>query len=268
MRLLLLLLAACTTTPADTDTDTGTASDTASDSGTETDTERTDLAHFTGAVMDDAGAPLDGARVSVCRAICRTQTVDSTGLFDFQVEPETHSIHVEPPHDQSVAHASALFPLTFAANEERDVTVTLPLAGTPRPLPTGAAAELDLDGVLLTLQDGDLAVALSPDPVLQVSGARLAPELYPPLQLDGDVLAVWYLSPYNAGSNAGVPVAIALEPGVVTGGEALRLWRADYATFSWVDDGEVLANSDGTRLEGSALLHGLTTLALVRTPAP
>ncbi|MDP2312230.1 MAG: hypothetical protein Q8P41_04940 [Pseudomonadota bacterium] len=84
MRLLLLLLLACTGAPKD---DTGSAADTDTDTDADTDTDTdadTDVVRnsaISGMVVFEDGSPASGMEVQICSTVCRYLTTDAAGYF-------------------------------------------------------------------------------------------------------------------------------------------------------------------------------------------
>ncbi len=235
-------------------TDTGDTGDTEEDLGP--------AGQLHGTVRDAEGDPVEGAQVNLCLAICSTAQTDAQGAYAFDpLVVGAYSFHVVPPQGSGLAEPLIPWPIEEDTNPTLDVV--LPPLEAEVALPTGARAEIEAaPGLFLTLQQGDLKVVFA-DPPTAVAGARVAEADRLPMDVGGEVLAVWYLSPYEASAEevGGMPFRIANDLGL-SEGQTAQLWRASYWDFAFVSVG--LLEAQGDFLVNDALrLPELTTLVLV-----
>jgi hypothetical protein len=262
MRLLWLIpLVGCTgteavdTEQADTDTDT----DTDADSDADTDADA-DLASLNGTVTDPAGNPVEGARVNVCRLVCQTRTTDVSGqyVYDATLGAQTSSFYVFPPDGTS--WVTPMITVTLAADEVRTLDVPLSAPTDQAPIPD-IAAEVELSGLLLTVGKDTLEPAeftTLPDDIV----VAYRSDNWLPIETPGTVVAVWYLSPFEATSEQGLPLRIQDQWDLPQGGQYEVYAASTPANYTWFDLGTLTVGADGV-LDGDVTVPLLTTLALV-----
>ncbi|MES2642425.1 MAG: carboxypeptidase-like regulatory domain-containing protein [Myxococcota bacterium] len=266
MASILSLLLACTGEPS-TPEDTALLTETDTDPPDEDDTgdtaEPTPMASLTGTLTDADGAPTEGVRVNVCRVLCKTVQTDAGGAWGFAaIEAWTAMFYVTPA--ASTGFATPMGVLTLAEDEERVLDVVLDTFDPPRPLPSSASEVEVSDGLFLTLGADILEPAPLTDLPSEVAAVRVPTAHRLPVELDGELLDTWYLSPWEATSESGVGVRLANTWGLAPGDRA-RVWAAsEPTTYAWLDAGELVVTEDGLMLEGDVALPILTTLALVR----
>lgn len=265
---LVALLAACAggdaTDPVDDTTDT-------TDTTADTDTGDTDIdvptgpLVLSGALRDAAGALVNsGIRVQYCRGdACRTAHDVTDGVFHFyDVEAGVGSFEVVNL-DETSGRISVFAPFTLDGTEQT-LDVVIPNAGTPGELPASTGWVNVAEGLKLQLMEGQLSPPTPFDPaVTEVAGARAVEDALPVEGAVGDVLAVYYLEPFNA--EAGTPIQVQIANSwALTSGDA-GLWSADYATSTWSKVGDLVDDGAGNLETGSGL-NKLTTLAVIRNP--
>jgi hypothetical protein len=264
----ILLLPACTPSDGTDDTaDTVADRDDSSDSSeTPVDTADTgDLpmnASVSGTVLDLGGNAVVDARTNVCREACQFDYTDTDGSYAIiGLKPWPATYYIAPPDGLGLAHP--LVPLTLGDAEQRALHAVVPPLDPGRPIPTTAAEVEVTDGLYLTLGVDTLTPAAFTElgdevaAVLVPEGARL------PVEIEGSVVALWYLDPFEATAERGIPVRIDNAWGLPPG-QALELHFAhEPYDPGWELAGTLVVSLDGTRLEGDATIGILTTLALI-----
>lgn len=242
--------------PADTDeTDTDAPEDDTA--------EPIPMAALSGTVRDANGAPLEDVRVNVCRMLCKTVNPNANGEWAYgAIEAWTAMFYVTPDEGSGYAHPMVV--LTLAEGEARVLDVVVDALDAPRPLPATASEVEVTDGVFLTLGADILEPAPLTDLPSEVAAVRVPEAHRLPIELEGELLDVWYLSPWEATSESGVRVRLANAWGLAPGDRA-RVWAAsEPTTYAWLDAGELVVTEDGLMLEGDTALPILTTIALVK----
>jgi hypothetical protein len=209
-------------------------------------------------IVDGGGQPGAGWQVFlVSGTLDRMGETDAQGRSTFEdVEPGSYSLHVSPPDGL----AEPLVLLSFEEGEHKELLLEAPQlepgsALGEEPQYVQVAAGLELEAAL-----GDLQPALFDPEVEALAGARLEP--FPPFDgLSAEVLAVWYLHPFDAVAPQGLPIRVTQSLGLASG-EQGRVWVASYSTMSWLDAGTLV--SDGTLLTGDARMPRLSTVVITR----
>lgn len=258
---LALLCTACTSGPAVETDDTDTIDTDTTDTET-TDTEVTPVGSSTleGAIVNAAGAAIDGARVQFCRgANCLTRHTDATGTYAFEdILDGPGSFEIIPP--EGTDYAIAFTPIDLEDDATLSVDVTMLPLGAPVSIPA-TAAELEItDGVYVTLGEGELEPPLFVDDATEVAGVDATATPMPVQLLEGTVLAMYYLAPFDFHATAGAPIELRNDWGLADG-EA-ELYVAVYETSTWDKVGDLTVSGD--RLVSSGGLHLISTIAVVR----
>jgi hypothetical protein len=261
----LLVLAACAGSDATdpVDTDSGVDSPTETDTDTDTSPEEPAVVVLAASLVDAAGAPLSsGFRVQYCRGIaCFVGEQEASGAYVFSDLPagpgsfEVFDI-TDPP-----THVTVFAPITVDGATRRELTVTVPNM-TPTDLPA-TVGEVTFGGCHMEVGAGSLSAGspLDPDPT-SMAVVRATTPLPVENGPTGEVLGVWYVWPFDAEAEDGIPLAIDNTWGVASG-EA-SLWFADYDTSTWIELGDM--TEDAGRIGPPTPLPKLTTFALVRKP--
>lgn len=243
----------------DTEADADTDADSDTDSDADTDVE--EMAAMSGSVVDAGGDPVEGARVNLCKEVCRTVMTDSTGAFDFP-NFEADWVHAFDVVDPSGTYMTPLSLVRAEADENRTgVTVTMLTPDVTVTVPTGAAATLDLCGVKITMSVDDLKLPFGTDG--EAGACAVVPEAawMPWDELPGTALAVWYLAPFDAVSEDGLEFSISnAHLGLADG--TYHAWAAEYAHTEWSDAGTLTVSGDTISTDGK--LHVLSTLIIVQ----
>lgn len=262
----LFLLAACAGGDAtdDTDaTDTDSSADTPADTDTDTTPEEPAVVVLAASLVDASGAALtSGFRVQYCRGIaCFNGEQEASGAYvfsDLPAGPGSFEVFdvTDPP-----THVTVFAPITVDGETRRELTVTVPDMA-PVDLPA-SVQEVTFGGCHMEVGEGSLSAGspLDPDPTSMAvvrATAALPIENGP----TGEVLGVWYVWPFDAEAEDGIPLAIDNSWGVASG-EA-SLWYADYDTSSWIEIGDMTDTAG--RISPPTPLPKLTTFALVRKP--
>ncbi|HMV67268.1 MAG TPA: hypothetical protein PKA64_10490 [Myxococcota bacterium] len=255
-----------TDTPQD-DTDTTGTSDSAPID--DTDVPYDGELNLTGAIRDGAGAIItEGARVQYCRGTACVSAHDfRAGTYRFfDLDAGVGSFEVVNT-SADARRPSVFVPITVDAST-RTVDVVVPDLGPDRALGP-ARAWLDLgDGLSIEAGADDVTPASPFDPaVTAIAAARVTDDALPIEGLEGTLIAMFYLAPFDAEAEAGLSVRFA--PGDLPGpalasGEA-ELFYADYADSTWKRLGDLTDDGLGN-LAPAAALPKLSTLVILRKP--
>ena len=99
-----------------------------------------------------------------------------------------------------------------------------------------------------------------------MAGARLTEAQWPQIDLDGTVIDIWYVSPFEFHAKPLMPVRFANDR-TFEDGTILQVWNGSYDAQRWLLAGTVTAK--GAWLEGDAELTVTSTVLLVQpTPPP
>ena len=265
--LLALPLIACgdkddTSTPeGDTDTDTDTDSDTDADTDTDTDTDASGT--FAGTVLTRDGSAGVG-EVQLCSSFCMTTQLDGEGGFLFSNLPtDRYGFHVELGHEV----AQGLF--MFDAESAVENTMASPYYALEwqqeTELDAGATGTVHVGGNFMLAVDTDtmsLPLGVS-DYIIQ--GVYVSPDFYPDTSsIDGDIVGLWYLGPFNASFDPPAAFSIQTDLGVAAGTE-LQILCADYLGADWASGGTATVQDNGTITtdSGAGVLY-TTAVALVQ----
>ena len=243
----------------DSDTDAGSDTEMDSDSDSDTDSDTWGTSLF-GQIVDESGAGMEGVRVNLCRQVCTTTTTAADGTYSMPGLPiDRYSLHIETHGDLLNTDPSMPFDLV-ESDMELDVIVP---ATTAINLPV-SAAELEIaTDLLITAAAGDVTLLFEEDPTA-ISAARVAMADAPPVDVSGQIQAIWYLEPWSAEADGGLSLRIRDTFGGDTSANYV-LWQSDYDSSEWVSLGNL--TSDGSYLTGSAALTTFDTLVLVRVLA-
>lgn len=217
-----------------------------------------------GTVTDQSGAPVAGAVVSVCQEICVTIVSAEDGSFCAEEIPDGwHALKVAPPRCTS-GFATAHTPVIYEAGESRTFPMVLPPLGDAVDLPASADEREVAPGLFVTAGSGQLT-AVFRDPAETLAGARLADAEHPVVDLDGTVVDVWYLYPFEFEAKPAMPVRFANDRSLPDGTE-LVVYNGSYDAQRWLEVGTVTAQ--GAWLEGDAALSVSSTVVLLEPPPP
>ncbi len=258
---LVFSLAACTGTPAETDTSGET--DTVDTVDTETD-DPGPQGTLEGTVIDDAGAPVAGARVNFCRGVCATTETDAQGHYSTLVTAQVGSFYVR----EESALLDAIVPLAVAENETRTVDVTLFHAETTVTIPA-VADEIEVGpGFFLTVGVDTLEPAIFEDLGTTIASTQVPVAQVLPIEVDaahGALVAAYYFAPFEAFSTSGLPFRIDNTFGLPANTALVAFAASGPDLYTWLPAGEVAVSADGTSIEGGSLPI-LTTLVLFQAP--
>ncbi|MBX2797326.1 MAG: carboxypeptidase-like regulatory domain-containing protein [Myxococcales bacterium] len=264
----MLLLGACsgtTTDPDTTDTDepdvveTGTPSETGCEERVPSRAcEAADP--LTGTVTNAAGEPLPGAWIRFCKGeTCFFGTADDAGDFCIEAAPAGwHAFAVSPPIC-SDGYTAAVTPVEFEDGQTRTLDMTLQEVGPATPLPATPEEIEVADGLFLTVGAGQLTADFE-DPATEITGARVPEAEWPTLDIEGQVVDVWYVSPFEFKAEPKMPVRFANDRSLPDG-TVLHVLNGSYKAQAWIDAGTVTAKGDW--LEGGEDLGVTSTVVLV-----
>jgi hypothetical protein len=267
--LLPLLLFACSgdskDPPADDTDDTTTDTDTGF---TDTDGGSDDPIVLRGVLKDVDGALITaGLRLQYCRgADCRTPQDFADGAYAFRGVPTGPGSFETVTIGGSIRYANAFAPINVTEGVERELDAVVPVLGPEVAIPATEAELQPAPGLFLTLADDKLDRPSAFEDVPTAIAGVDATEWHLPVEgVAGEVLAMYYLWPFNAPSTSGpIPVKLT-DRWSLNSGEA-ELWAGDYYTSSWIKVGDLDDNADVLTPAGGGGLDRLTTVLVVRKP--
>ncbi|MCK6521187.1 carboxypeptidase-like regulatory domain-containing protein [Myxococcota bacterium] len=243
----------------DADADTDSDSDTDTEEGIPAD------ATMTGKVVDESGKAIEGARVSMCKTLCRTSFTDASGAYSFPaLEGFTHSFEIVI---SSGGWATPLAPITLVAAQENVLDAVGVKFSDSQAMPATPKEVEVVEGLYITVGADQIKLPFGADGSM-VSGVRVAAASQLPVELTGEVIQTWYLGPFDGHAiDAHLPFRMDNLWGL-TAGETLEVWAADYALAAWVSAGTVTVSADGLTLESDGEgIPVLSTLVLLRPGA-
>jgi hypothetical protein len=186
---------------------------------------------------------------------------DSTGAFDFP-NFEADWVHAFDVIDPSGTYLAPLTLVRAEKDENRTgVAVTMLPPDATATIPSGAASDVDLCGVTLTVSVDELTLPFGTDG--EAGACAFVPESawIPWDELPGTAVAVWYLAPFDAVSEDGLEFSINnAHVGLADG--TYHAYAAEYAHTEWSDAGEITVSGDSITSDGK--LHVLSTLIIVQ----
>lgn len=262
----LLLLLACGEKETPSDDSPTTEGDADADSDTDTDTDSDTAveasASLTGTITDSDGNPIQGARVSMCKLVCRTDATDASGNYEIaSLEPWAHSFEVVVPVD---GYSTPLVPLTMSADTAHTQNSVVPMLGAAQATPQSPREVEVTSGVWVTFGLDTIELPFGEDGA-QTAGVLVPQSAWLPVELDGTVLAMWYLTPFDAhAASANLPFRLRNDWGL-TPGTQVQAWAADYNAAEWRSAGTMTVSQDGATLENDGTgLPVLATLVIVQ----
>lgn len=223
-----------------------------------------------GSLRDPGGAVLTSLRVQFCRdTTCTVGTVDADGYTVANLTPGVGTLQVIAPGEADPPLAPVVLPLEAVADRVRTVDLVVPSLQTWTLLPTRFPVQREVaDGVWLTIAPGQIE---APTPLLPAPthvGAARATDGAPRLDgAPGELVALFYLAPWDHPSRTPLPVRFRNDVGAASG--ALELWQVSSEAHAWVrvdvldDDGD--GNLQPRTVAG---IDRLTPLAILRPPTP
>lgn len=148
-----------------------------------------------GVVVDDASAPLSGAKVQVCNAsLCVIASADTTGAFHATVPPGAGY------HAMAHAPGNTSAGIRIVGDVAADIALTAPIVvptlGTAIPFSNGTAD--------VTI---DLTLATDATDIPTIAAASIPQEQWPAFATSGNVVAVWALAPWATHDAIDVTIA-------------------------------------------------------------
>ena len=214
-------------------------------------------ATLSGVVHYTDGSPFDGASVNLCHDACRIANTDTDGTFMFEnVQTCPQALDIPGGGD---AYATPITILDFEDQEERDVTITMVEHGGWMDTPSNTAEVEIAAGLFVTVGVNDLDLLFGD--VTQVAGANVPLAHALPVDVAGDLIAMYHLEPFDAVAVPAMPVRIANTFGLIDG-DTVEVWTASYHKYAWVNGGTLTANGDW--LEGDATIEVVSTTALLK----
>jgi len=250
-------------TDTDTDADTDTDSDTDADTDTDTDGDTDSDGTFSGTVLSADGLPGVG-EVQLCSSFCMTTDLNGDGGFLFSNLPtDRYGFHVELGHD--VAQGLFMFDVESGMDN--------PMASPYYAMDWEHETELEAGATGTVSMGGDLFVAVDTDTLTLplgtsdyiIYGASVPDAFWPDIgSIDGELVALWFLGPFNAAFDPPASFSIQQDFGLEEGTE-LNVLVADYLGADWASGGTATVQGDGTIVNdtGSGILY-TTAFALVK----
>jgi len=155
-------------------------------------------------------------------------------------------------------------PLPLASEEVKSLDVTMLELGDEKTLP-GTAHEVEIVPGFFVDIGSDIIELPFGSNAETVSGVYVPEEHRPPVDLEGTVIGMWYLEPYDAEAEEGLAVRIQDQWSSVQGAN-YEVKVASYAHFSWLDAGSLALGEDGF-FTGDAKLPVVSTVVLLDTAA-
>ncbi len=240
------------------DTDSTTPTDSETDTGGDPTGGTTTPQALSVTLRDPAGAGMGGINVNFCNAAgCRSGPTAADGSISFD-NVELVPYALEPIAAEGSGLATPLVPLTFAADEVKAFDLVVPPLGPASPL--GSTSEEEFQGLFVTVGAAGIQEPAFHEPATEIAGVLADPAAWPPINLPGTVLAVWYLAPFNYAAPAGLPTRITNSYGLADGATA-HVYVGSYDDFAWLDGGTVTAG--GGFLTGASLPL-LSTVVLIQ----
>lgn len=247
-------------TPADDSAVEGDA-DTDADTDTDTDTDAVPLdASLQGTITTLGGAPMSNVRVQMCRELCRTAMTDASGAYEFPaLEGFTHSFEVVILED---GWPTPMVPLTLVAETPHTLDALVPEYTDEVAMPA-SPAEVTVGALTLTVGLDELSLPFGADDSA-VRAVQVPEAAWLPVEGAAEVVAMWYIGPFDAHADSPMPFQLTNELGL-SPGDTVQAWAADYVAAEWVSAGEMTVSEDGALLVNDGTgLPILSTLALVR----
>ena len=254
-------------TASETDADTDADADTDTDTDTDVDTGEEATGSVSGTVVWEDGSPAEGVQVRLCYHSCRAVLADGSGAFSYEnVEAVGQTLQAVVLGDLGYATPNAL--VVVPADEARtlDDPIVVPTFATSEAL--SSAAEIAADGGLVIQADPDAMTVGSYTPTtdLFVASRQMDPSAagLPFDELDGEVVAMWYLGDFDVTASPAFPFTVSGLDGL-TPGEQLEVRTLSNEDKAWTLDGTATVGEDGTVTsdDGGGIAH-LTTMLLVR----
>lgn len=157
--------------------------------------------------------------------------------------------------------AIAFVPYTMGEGEVTlDHTVNSMGDGVMLPDPR---AEVEVtSNLFVTVGLGELEPPLFADEVDWIGGVAAVDASRLPIELNGTVLDVWYMGPFDYHTDAGMGVRVVNTYGDLTD-RTLELWVGDYESSTWMLAGTMTETKDSLTLDGSVSL--VSTMVLMDT---
>lgn len=234
------------------DADTDADSDTDTDTDTDADADA-DPVVLSGRVTDLGGEPLT-ARMQMCLESCYFAESGADGTYTFDaLTPDTYSYEIVVLEEG--VWATPLVPFTLSASD-KVIELAVPTLDKGQPTPQSVPAEVQAaPGFWITLAQDDLTLPFGADGSV-TRGVRIPNEHLPPTQgITQEVLAAFYLAPFDAHDETGMDFRIDAVPLGIEEGVQVQIYASSYLTQEWLDVGQFTV-SDG-ELSGG----GLTVLS-------
>jgi hypothetical protein len=260
----LLLALACdgdSETPQDTmveaDADTDADADSDTDADTDADADADADVVLSGKVSDLAGNPLT-ARMQMCLESCFFAESGSDGTYTFDpLAADTYSYEIVVL--QEGQWATPLVPFVLSASDN-SIDLSVPMLEQGEPTPQSDPAEVQAaPGLWLTLAQDNLTLPFGADGSV-TRGVRIPMDHLPPMHgVDQEVLAAFYLSPFDAHDEGGMGFRIDTVALGIADETEVQIYASNYLTQEWLDVGTFTVSQG--QVQGSTLTV-LSTLVI------
>lgn len=221
-----------------------------------------------GALRDTTGAAMSSVRVQYCRNTVCTVAVLAPGEYEFvDIAAGPGAFEVRSFADVEPPFATVFTPLDARADRIRTVDVVVPRLSHWLALPATPGELQIADGLWVTV-GLDQLIPSSPfaPAATHVGAVDATAQALPTDRLEGELLALYYLSPFDYAATAPLPLRVRNDWSLASGEAAL--YAAMYETYAW----ERVATLDED--QGSLVPREVagperfTTLAVVRLGMP
>lgn len=223
-------------------------------------------AKLTGKVTDQNGNAIGngGVRVQFCREICLVPDCYDGNTYTFGGLDAGPGAYDVVPLCEDERLATPFAPITLDEAATRTIDIVVPKLGPATAIPDTAAEIEVVDGLYLTIGKGDLSKPTPLDPeATEVAGVDATAFSVPIEGITGDVLAVYYLHPFDYPADGGLTVR--LDDGWTLGSGNGELWVGNYDDIQWDKVGDLVDDGDG-KLTPGAKLPRISTLVVVKKP--
>ncbi|MFT5583845.1 MAG: hypothetical protein ACI9VR_001429 [Cognaticolwellia sp.] len=238
---------------ADTDADTDTDTDTDADADADADP---DVVLY-GTVTDVDGNPLM-ARMQMCKESCYFAESGADGRYTFDPLAEgTYSYEIVVLQDGD--WATPLVPFALSTNHD-SIELSVPVLEQGQPTPQSSPGEVQAaPGLWLTLAQDDLTLPFGADGTM-TRGVRIPADHMPPMHgITQEVLAAFYLAPFDAHDEGGMGFRIDTVALGIADKAQVQIYSSNYLTQEWLDLGTFTVS--GGEVQGDTLTV-LSTLVI------
>ena len=210
-------------------------------------------------MLDPTGAPQPDFRVNVCRTLCMTTRTEADGSYSMSgISPEVASFYIQG--DETLSLAVPFAPVTWVDAETTTIDIRLVEMGPVETL--DGSGHYGNDEIGVQFGNGDVVDFLSSDPIDTLAITSAPADARPPIEVDAEVLAVYYLAPFEAHGEATVSVR---EAWGMSPGETVDVWYgATPLESGFAHAGTLTVGDAGEWMDGTATIHAFTVVVVTR----